>query len=78
MAWMVNRERGESSLPAWITGESPDQSLWPEGSQGLIAEVMRLEFFLQGQWGPDTANGEICDLNHPLQFRLLGALAPLL
>ena len=43
-----------------------------------MAEVMRLEFFLEGQWDADTANGEICDLNHPFQFRLLGALAPLL
>lgn len=41
-----------------------------------MAEVMQLEFFLEGQWGADTANGEICGLNHPFQFRLLGALAP--
>ena len=42
-------------------------------SGGLIAEVMRLKLFLEGQWGIDTANGEICDLNHPFQFCLLGA-----
>ena len=71
-------QKGEFSLPAWITGYSPDQSLWSEGSQGLIAEVTRLKLFLEGQWGADTANGEICDLNHPFQFCLLGASAPLL